>query len=742
MADKLSEAELEAIVAQQIALAKSHDAKGGRAATRDKALDYYFGNMDKYVPPETNRSKVVSRDVADTIGWLMPEFMRIYTASGRMFVAEPSEEEDLHYSDSVTDGINYVFWKENDGYNIVYDGTWDALMHGDGIVKTFWEDEPVYGPAKYHDALTEDERAMLLQDDDVEVLASTENAPAEPPQQPGAAMQPDMQGVMPQAPQTTYDLKVRRKKADGRYTVTVIPPEDFLIDADAICIEDAAFKAHWQRKTRSDLIQMGYNKDDVWAIPEASRSETPEAQARRNDIFNADATDKSMQLVDYFECFVMVDADGDGVAEMVRACYAGGAKGSLLDWEIWEDEDPFDNIPCEPIPHRFGARSVADEEIDVQDVKTVLIRQMLNGVYWSTNPQRFAKGKIHNPDQLDNPTFGGTIFGDANATVENLESPPVGEIALAGIQMMDEVSSRRTGVNSQSMALDPETLQNQSATANNNAMAASRSQPELIARNMAVGWSKVGRKLLRLMNKHDGKPRTILVKGKPVQIDPRNWNTDMHVSINTGLGTGSRDKDAMMLGQVLQQQLLYTDRIGVAFPAKALDMLPFIHNTVTKFAESGGLQNPELYWPEISPDEIEQGKQILAQKAQQPDPALTLEQTKQQGAQALEDKRGQTQVQLKNVDAATDQHAAQLKADGDVVKNQAELDADLQTKAADRENAVVLAQQQHAYDLDKLDRELAFKRWEVEQQHGLERDRMVNAQTLAAMKPAPGAAAN
>jgi hypothetical protein len=759
VAEKLSEAQLEAILAQQIELAKSHD-KAERATARDKALDYYFGNMDKYVPPETNRSKVVSRDVADTIGWLMPEFMRIYTASGRMFVAEPSEEEDLEYSDQVTDGLNYVFWKENEGYQIVYNGTWDALMHGDGIVKTFWDETPVYGPAKFHDALTEDERAMLLQDDDVEVMASTTNAPQ--PQDPAAAMQqpmdmtagampqammqPDMQGMMPE-PQPTYDMKVRRKKADGKYVVTVIPPEDFLIDADAICLEDAAFKAHWQRKTRSDLIAMGYSHDDVWAIPEASRTETPEAQARR--LFsNADATDKSMQLVDYFECFVMVDADGDGEAEMIRACYAGGANGKLLDWEVWEDEDPFDNIPCEPIPHRFGARSVADEEIDVQDVKTVLSRQLLNSVYWATNPQRFAKGKIMNPDQLDNPTFGGTVFGDANATVENLESPPVGEIALAGIQYMDEVSSRRTGVNSQSMALDPETLQNQSATANNNAMAASRSQPELIARNMAVGWGKVGRKLLRLMNKHDGKPRTILVKGKPVQIDPRQWNTDMHVNINTGLGTGSRDKDTMMLGQVLQQQLLYIDRISVAFPEKALEMLKYVHNTVTQFAESGGLRNPELYWPEINDREIEIGKQILAQKAQQPDPAIVLEQTKQQGARALEQTRSQTQIQLKQVDAQLSQHDAELKAQGDVAKNQAELQADLQTKAADRQNAIDLenVKQQGAFLIEQLriQSQERMKAAELAHQAALEDRRMQNAQTIAAMKPAPsnGAAAN
>ena len=36
--------------------------------------------------------------------------------------------------------------------------------------------------------------------------------------------------------------------------------------------------------------------------------------------------------------------------------------------------------------------------------------------------------------------------------------------------------------------------------------------------------------------------------------------------------------------------------------------------------------------------------------------------------------------------------AAELKAQGDVVKNQAELDADLQTKAADRDNAIAIEQ--------------------------------------------------
>lgn len=725
MAEKLSETQLEAIIAQQIEMARHHE-KHERAASRDKAIDYYFGNMDKYVPPEANRSKVVSRDVADTIGWLMPQLMRVFTASGRMFVADPETEDDVGYAEEATDGLNYVFWKDNKGYEVVYAATFGSLLHGDGIVKTFYDDTPVYGRAQFHEDLTEDQHAMLVGDEAIDVLAQTKKTVEVIDQMTGQ-----------QVAATLYDLKVRRKKADGRITVAVLPQEDFLIDGDATSLEEAAFKAHWQRKTRSDLVEMGYDKDDVWAIPEAARNETPEALARRA-FTDAAATDKSMELVDYYECFPMVDADGDGVAEMLRVCYGGGKSGKLLDWEVWEDEDPFDNIPCEPIPHRWDSRSVADEEIDIQDVKTVLTRQLLNNTYWVNNPQRFAQGKIKNPDALDNPVFGQTVFGDAGATISDLPVPYIGDKALLGINYMDEVSARRTGVNSQTMAIDPEVLQNQSATANQNATDASRSQPELIARNMAeYGWSKVGRKILRLMNKHQKQPRTILVKGKPVQIDPASWNPDMHINVNTGLGTGSRDRDAAMLNTVLQQQIAFTDRIGAVFPEKALDMLPFIHNTLTRFAESTGLKNPELYWPEINPDEIEEGKVSLAERANQPPPEVLIEQARAQSAQQLEQQKGQVTLQ---VEAGKNQLAvqqAEIDAQGEIVKNQAELEADLATKAADRQNAIDIANVNASLELQKQERELAWKSWDAEQNRQLEREKMANAATIAAMKPKP-----
>jgi preprotein translocase subunit SecA len=181
----------------------------------------------------------------------------------------------------------------------------------------------------------------------------------------------------------------------------------------------------------------------------------------------------------------------------------------------------------------------------------------------------------------------------------------------------------------------------------------------LIARDMAeLGWVKVGRKLLRLLVRHKAPPRAVMVKGKPAMVDPSQWNPEANLTINTGLGTGSRDRDAMMLGQVLQQQIAYTDRIGQVFPEKALEMLPFIHNTLTRFAESTGLKNPELYWPEIDPKEIDQGKAILAQRASQPDPQLQIAQIKANA----ETSKAQADAQLRLVEAQATERQSQLEA--------------------------------------------------------------------------------
>jgi hypothetical protein len=713
VAEALTEQQLSAIVAQQIELAKSYD-KTERATPRAKAIDYFLGDMDKYVQPEENRSKVVSRDVADTISRMLPGIMRVYLASDRMAIAEPNTTADMQYADAVTDALNYVFFKDNDGEEVVYSVTWDALLVANGVVKTYYDPTPVYSTS-FHSGLTEDQVALLVQDEDVEVLAQSEEL--ETIEGPEGPMQVPL-----------YSLKIKRKKADGSFIVDAIPPEEFLKDGNSTKTEEAAFTAHWQRKTRSDLVQMGYDKDEVAAIPESGRPDTAEAVARTFDN-TAEANDASMELVDYFECFLRVDQDGDGEAEMVRACYAGGQMGKLLHWEVWEDEAPFDDIKCEPIPHRWTARSVADQTIDIQDVKTVLTRQLLNNTYWINNPQQFVAGKVKNPEALTDAAFGEPVFGDAGTLITPLAREYIGDKALAAIGYMDEVAQRRTGVSEQTMALDPEALQNQTAEAVRSGKDAAYAQTEQIARNMASGWRKAFEKLMRLMIKHQGYAREVVWNKKQIIIDPRYWNADMKVSINVGLGTGSRERDLAMLGQVLQGQLMLADRfMGAGATEDAIDMLPKIIATMTKMAESAGIKNPEDYYPEYTEEKVAQLKEIAAQ----PKPNPKVEEIQAQG---------EVQKELKSVDAQVSMQEANLKAQGEVVKNQAELDADLATKQADRENAIVIEQvkQQGAYNIEAMRIASAERMKAMDLQHQSEQAAAArdNAAQLAAMKPEP-----
>lgn len=677
---RMGEVELKALVAREISLAQDDRAIASKKQT--KALEYYQGEM-KDVPAEVGRSSAVSRDLADVMGWVLPGIMRVYTASEHMAVAEPVGADDDEKAKEATNGINYVFWKQNDGYRIVYSATWDSLLAGNGVVKV-WHDETPKVEVSFHSGLSDEELAYLLGDEtqDIEVLEYS-GPYGDKPTEDGM-----------------HEVKIKRTTKYSCTKVEAIPPEDYGKDGESKTCEEARFQFHRSQKTRSDLVKMGFSKSKVDTLGRAADDETSEEIARDRQS-QTDDGDPSMELVDLYECYVRVDINDDGIAELCRVYYAGNKDGGeVLDWEEWEDETPFVDIPCSPMPHRWEAASLADETMDVQRIKTVLIRQALDNTYATNNPQRFVTGKITNPDELFSPSFGGVVFGDANSTVVPLTVPFVANHAYDAINYQDQVIERRTGVSRTTMALDPDALQNQTATANQNAKDAAYSQIELIARNQGeFGWKFVFRKILRMEIKHQDKARIIRMAGKPVQIDPRHWNVDMDISINVGLGTGSRDRDMAMLQSILNDQIMLASQMAQnGFPDKALDMLGYILTTLYKKAEAAGIRSPELFYPEFGQEEIAAAKQRIEEMQNQPNPEIELEKAKMQLTAETEGK----------------------KAEANMVKEAAQLDADLQTKEADRQNTLIIAAQQQDFEREKLAEDARQKDLDRQQQWNLE----------------------
>jgi hypothetical protein len=730
MADtEIEGSDLTAIIAAEIRQAQTFD-----QTKRELAIEYMRGEM-RDLPPRPNGSQQTDRTLADNISWTLPGVVRVFAASDQMVQFEATQEGGEQGAEEASEYTNYSFFRENDGYRILYNATYDSLLFGNGAACSYWCPEET--KTKLFKDKTEEELALLLDE-------GWQGMGKAPTMGKPMVVETDL-GPM-EVP--TYTVRLQMVTERGQIKDMTLKPENLLLNSSATTIEGARFVGYLHDdKTRSDLIAMADEYGwDVEAIKTLPRFTTPgydsSVSDARNQVrvtLNDSSPVSSGDLIDLYECYIRADKDDDGEAELLQVWYAGNAgSGMVLSSDEWEDDVPFTDIPCYPVPHMWEAEGMFDRTADIQRVKTTLKRQLLDNVYAVGLPNmEVEEGSVLNPDALVNRRFGGLLWKKkgTNPIIPHV-IPFIGDKLMMALTYADEENAKRTGISRATMALDPEALQNQTATASQNQRDAGYSQIELIARNMAeLGWTKFFAKRRNLAKKYIKQPVKIPSRNGDVQegqtegydaqaskyrtIQPEMWGDDMACTINVGLGTGSRDRDMSMLNLILNGQIGMADRLAnMGLKTKAIEFIPKIRKTAVEMAESSGLKNPDDYYPPITNEELEQ---LIAQTQQPPppDPAVVLEQMKQQGAQ-----------QLKQVDAQIAMQQAELKAQGDVVKNQAELEADMATKEADRQNALILAQQDAQLKLEMQARDHAF-------QMQMERERMAHSAMIAAQKPDP-----
>jgi hypothetical protein len=167
---KISDTELRFIINSEIN--NSLGFLGGALSNqRKKALEYYLG--DKLGTEIEGRSQVVSTDVADTIETILPNLIRIFTASDQTVKCDPVKAEDVALAEQATNYINYVFNKDNDGFKILYSWFKDALLEKNGIVKIYWDESQKVEQETYKN-LSEEEYQLLINEDNVDIVEEEE----------------------------------------------------------------------------------------------------------------------------------------------------------------------------------------------------------------------------------------------------------------------------------------------------------------------------------------------------------------------------------------------------------------------------------------------------------------------------------------------------------------------------------------------------------------------------------------
>ena len=517
---------------------------------------------------------------------------------------------------AATDYINFIINHDNQGFSLIYQWLKTSLLEKNSYLKAYWDVTPQIEESRFT-RLLEIEYQALTQNPDIEIIDTTSypdpefTPPPPPPPEVLAQMQQMGQPIppTPQAP-TLYDVRVRVTKNEGRVKLEYLNPEEVLISrrTRSVILDGEQFCAHRVLKTVSDLRLLGYDENLIEEAQSAGGDQmdfNTESIARhiKDEDYPysfSDSLDPTTKAIWLTEAFFKVDYDGDGIAELRRIVFAH-------DGQIIFENDTIDDIPIIALtpmisPGKHYGTSLADLTQDLQEINTVLVRQILDNLALSNVPRVIVEDMACNESTIDDlvdHSPGRPIRVASAAGIQPFAIPFVGNTVLPILQYMGEIQEIRTGINRQNQGISPDDI-NQTATGVSLLQQQAAQRIELMARVFAeTGFRILAQKILGLVIKYQDQPRQIKLSGQWVEMNPSDWNEQFDISINVGLGTGNKDSTIAHLMQVLtiQNQIVQTQG-GVQGPLVSVQN---IYETLEKLTETLGYKESFFTNPNSMP---------------------------------------------------------------------------------------------------------------------------------------------
>jgi hypothetical protein len=640
----MTDSELASVLMQEIGQGIG-GTQGSDSEEISLALDYYYGRKPGIAPArakDPNASRIVSRDVQDAIEATVAEIMPAFTTDAiAHFPPDSDRDEDQARQESLL--CNYLFMQEYDGYSVLQVAVKDALLHRNCTVKVIWEEKTKVS-YELHEDVPEMALGQLMQptapDQTVEIVEQTETRPADPQAQmtmqaAQMAMQDDPQlaaevGMMNQEEmqqaaemsQALYDVRIKRMTVVGKPCVTSVPPENVIVNADhdSPILDDARFVAHETTETESDLIAMGYDPEIVKQLPTYSDDVESVSRDRTSEESTYSSTHDCNRLIRIYDCYPLIDFDGDGIAERRHVVMAENR--TIL------DNEPMDYVPLvggvsQIVPHKYKGLSLFERIKAVQDAKTPVLRAIIDGTQLSSNPRIGVINGEANLDDLLTSRTGGVVRMNSPNAIVPVPTPEVPQSSYGMLSYFDQIRTERGGsaisTSSQAQQVAGDTAHGiervMSAMEMNNAVIA-RSLGETLIRGIFVNLHKMLR---------ENQPGQVSAKvdGRWLTTVPAEWKERTAVTIHVGSSHAERQRMAQVMTQVIGLQ-----KEAMATQSTMVDE-PHIYAAVTDAINMSGIRNPERYF--IDPESPE-GQQKAQQQQQQKQQQMQQEQAMQQAA--------------------------------------------------------------------------------------------------------------
>lgn len=569
-------------------------------AERDRALDYYYARaIGNLAPPAIpDRSTYVSRDVSDTIDWIMPALMKTFLAGDEIVTFSPRGPEDVEAAEQETDYVNHIVSDLNPIYEIF--STWfdDALIQKNGYVYAYWKVEKDVEEEKY-EGQTIDQITLLSEDKDVKITEAF-----------GEEVGIDEMGQ----PVMSYNITLSRTNTKGRVCIENIPPELSKISwrHRGVRLQDSPFAGFDAYMSISDIREMGYDVEDE--ISDTVGNDSDETSLVYRDRFSltrntqTDNGDPASRVVRVRYRWMRVDFDGDGIAELRYLMLVG--------------EEILVNDKCAVIPmacitprivaHNHIGRSIEEVVSDLQELKTQMIRGLIDNTYLANNGRYVIDQDRINLDDMMVSRPGGIVRGngDIASAVVPLQHHMLGSPAMTAIEMIDGIRETRTGVTKYNMGTDAGNL-NDTATGIKIISNAANQRIEWIARTFAeTGVKELFHIVHALTREHQDQPAVVRLRGKWVTVDPREWKKRNDMSISVGLGSVNRETQSAGIMQIANFQK-EAFAAGIVSPDN-------VYNIGAEFIKSVGFKDPDKFltmkdkMPQVPPPPNPQMEKIKA----------------------------------------------------------------------------------------------------------------------------------
>jgi len=623
------------------------------------ALKYYeggpFGNEIE------NRSQVILPDVQEALDYMTISTLRTFVSGDRVVEFEAVDEEEEQGAEDATAAIGFNFMRQQDGYRVLHDWCFDGLLNRYGVTKTM---------------MTEEERVIrdrVLISDPVE-LANHDG---------------EIEGVT-ENPDGTLTVSIKREVKEKRFIDVAVPLYEFRYAPRTRHEDEADYLAHVSLKTRSELVEMGFDREQVYSLP--GKAAPIDYQQIDGLSWNTAESTPALQHVELREEYARMDLDNDGIAERVRVFRV---INEILRWAVDDesgddsdpngeeneakqgklaietiDEQPFVVFCPYPRPHRLVGYSLADKVMDLQLARSTVARQLFDGMYNANMPRPIVGMQGANENTIDdllNPVPGSPIrVKDASAVQPLKTTFDVGK-SLSVMEWITGERESRTGITRLNQGLDADAL-NKTATGTALMQAQGQQQEEFIARNLAEAFSRLMAKKYRLMRR-EGDPFKIKVDGQYKMVDPSTWPEEMNVTIRVGLGSGRKD-------QRIQYRMAVIPLMAEGFQ-QGLVTPQHTYRMMDGLVRDMNLGMGDDYW--IDPDTPE-GQRAIAQRQQgQADPALV----KAQNDQAKLEQQGQ--IESAKLDQKSQQILLENNQKREAAALQAMTDQDRQQREAELE---------------------------------------------------------